>query len=165
MFDANSKRFCDICQAEIHIGFGGEANWSVHLSSRNHVCTQGASQKNKVTSYFTKPAEPTVLQPSVAQPARLRSDFGSQITDSIPPDTPLFVVDDEDDTQSIDITADKPPFLLQHPKVTLLDQLHLSMQQIPSSVAVATEDDVLARFYSLPVVDPEIYEDSWQMLD
>jgi hypothetical protein len=91
--------------------------------------------------------------------------LGLQITGSKPPDIPLFVVDDEDDAQSVDITADKPPFLPQHPKVTLLDQLHLSIQQIPSSVTVATEDDVLARFYSLPVIDPEIYEDTWQMVD
>jgi hypothetical protein len=48
---------------------------------------------------------------------------------------------------------------------SLMDQLRVATGRLPITVSVGTEDDILAQFSGAPFVDPNEYEDPWEMVD
>ncbi|KAE9394828.1 hypothetical protein BT96DRAFT_998151 [Gymnopus androsaceus JB14] len=77
-FNANSTRLCALCDRDIQIGFGGEANWQQHLNStahRNREASKISKSKAKttITNFFRKASPPKILPESAAGPSRLSS--------------------------------------------------------------------------------------------
>jgi len=166
VFDANSKRFCDVCQSDVKIGFGGEANWTTHLNSGPHTHARAAMQKNKISNYFSKASEQPTPSSSISQPERLISTVFATAA-SYPSDEPGTVNFRDLDITALDNNEDSPMQALDLPPSSgsLINQLRAVTQSLPSSIAIGTEDDVLAQFSEPLVVNPNECDDAWQMID
>ena len=163
MFDASSHRFCDVCQTNVHIGFGGESNWMTHINGGSHTRAQAALQKNKVSNYFSKaPVQPTPSS-SVIPPARL-SNRGFSSAIPLYSDGPQTDLMSTSDPHTIDENQDGGPEAID-PSESLIDRLRVATRRLLKTILVGSEVDILARFSGTPFVDPNEYDDAWEMVD
>lgn len=51
LFTVDSKRFCTECNKDVHVSFGGEANWNFHLASARH---RRNTDNAKIPDFFAK---------------------------------------------------------------------------------------------------------------
>jgi hypothetical protein len=64
----------------------------------------------------------------------------------------------------IDEDQDGGPEVVDLPG-SLIDRLRVATGRLPKTVFVGTEFDLLARFSGTPFVDPNEYDDAWEMVD
>lgn len=162
--NTTKTRYCEVCDKNIDVFYGGSKNWDSHIGSKSHKSNQSAkgSKNKKLTSFFTK--KPSNLNPSSTPAA-----------DCIPPpqlkpvgassnarDSAVVNVNSESDAEIdiVEVTEKcQVPRLTRSKSIgdseaadSLVELLRLKSlaESVPLDVPIATEEDVLARFAQDP---------------
>ncbi|KAF7970084.1 hypothetical protein HWV62_25070 [Athelia sp. TMB] len=190
-FTETSTRYCDLCNDDIHISFGGEKNWKQHIESKNHLKNVPKSPPpsmddkpvkiaTKLTSFFTKlplrrsrsPQSAAGVAPSSMDPPRLSEPAGSSHLSISARDTdlaPSVAIDTDLGTATLPIDvdlADGPSQPVSN-AARLLARVHAAALQLPTSIPIGSFSDSLSRFSGNPEVafTLEEYESMWEMVD
>ncbi|GJE96780.1 hypothetical protein PsYK624_129860 [Phanerochaete sordida] len=164
-FTVDSTRRCDACNRDIAIGLGGEHNWTEHLKSKQHKNAASAAadpkKATKLTNWLVKKsaAAPAVVHTTNAGPARLSSTLPEEasVGQAVPPDVVDLTQEpaENQDVPSPHATTSSP----------LIARLRDAIQRLPTTVPIATPQDLLARFAGSPRDAVPSGEDAWEVLD
>lgn len=169
-FNADSTRLCALCDRDIQIGFGGEANWQQHLNSTAHRNREASKiSKNKakttITNFFRKASPPKALPVSAAGPSRL-----SSIIKGAKPTSPIQKSFDKASTPK----ASTPPKSVAIPNpleeatsssTSLTKSLRHLAVQLPHSFPIAKPTSVISAVTGDPCLLVSDPLEAWEILN
>ncbi|KAJ6550561.1 hypothetical protein B0H10DRAFT_2379639 [Mycena sp. CBHHK59/15] len=164
---SGSHRYCDVCNRNLNLGKGGDANWNIHLSSKEHrgkvKIAQELGKTPLISSFFAAqpPRIPLAHAPPIASTSRSNntasttSKFDSgPVSDSTnaTPTATIIHIDVAPDEHATYFDSDIPP----HPmdldtRTILLRRLQITVSTLPVTVPLGCNTDLLAAFCVDPV--------------
>ena len=124
---------------------------------------------NKLSNYSAKAPQEPIQSSSIVAPARLDSSVYANETAS-PQVEDLEIGINDLDITVINSISDEIGVQFEAPDLlasagSLIDQLRAATQELPNSIAIGTEEDILAQFAGPPIFDPNEHDDTWEMVD
>ncbi|KAL6299445.1 hypothetical protein BKA93DRAFT_829917 [Sparassis latifolia] len=177
-------RFCDVCNKDVNVGTGGQANWDAHVGSKNHVkaAAQALSsgRERKITTFFSKPVQPPSHVPGPSK-ISLYNNFTQRNLHSTSSDICDLTLDSEDSTAvslkpslhpaalhaTSALSRDSVPSSSSTSSTMLISVLRTTIKSLPVTVAIGQLHEPLACFAIDPVlpVNNDEYESAWQFVD
>ena len=165
-FNAESKRYCDVCKTDVKIGTGGEANWKRHTESNAHVkrANELAAAAKRPLSTFFGAASASSSREQLTAPRPSSNLSGNTALFSAHAEA-LPGAKGNQEVINVDSLPGTSHTAASTPTAGLLASISLVASRLPTAVPLATSTDVLAQFHGDPAQQIEDGDDAWETID
>ncbi|KAG6818758.1 hypothetical protein H0H93_002077, partial [Arthromyces matolae] len=163
-FNISSSRRCDVCNVDVKISFGGEANWVAHENSEAHKRKEHAPRNRSITSFFSKNSPASTLPRASTSIPRLKSTLPSSLL------PPVIEEDNQSMISGVQVGINDSPSQSGNATNSVLEQQRTTqtrqlMVHLPKTVPEASLDDWISQFTSEPEWDEKEYDSAWEMME
>ncbi|KAH9925085.1 hypothetical protein B0H21DRAFT_826674 [Amylocystis lapponica] len=158
--DVEERRFCDVCNKDIHVGTGGDNNWNGHLKSKAHKQKMTLRKDPKITTFFSRGPPSINPPPGPSAPKRVMNTVSE-------------TEGEQNDIIDVDMFSGSGFGSANHPvedtlALQLIRRLRRLASNLPEMVPLGHPEDVLAQFVNFDpaaALASQECEDAWEAVN